>query len=395
VYLTSFVHGESLFRIAERWLRGHLDPNDGRRVTEILICDNFVLGHTLDAVASQLLHMTHRRPIRMREIRYKGELRDAICANPWDRTPRVEELIGRYLENPDFFYREAPIQGVMCADDEDRLVGLYRLKRPRRIAEKANRYIANWIFEVVQSEALRRASERAQRLRIPVERLLTPEEEMFQEFVGSEEAMVRGFRDGTLHLDKSAVAIHDVGGIKVVADAEQLSQLEETLEGQLMLRVVGREKHQGDYRASSIILEVPWDREDICRNFKEGQCWERYRHRGIAQEELEHGLEPFLEDAAPTIHIEVILSTFPDMVESELGASIHEERILAQRDQRTYRGYIPTNVEFIVEYLLAVGFSPTTRVDHLPIKLWGRYLRDTVISRIRELYGISDYGDYV
>jgi hypothetical protein len=78
------------------------------------------------------------------------------------------------------------------------------------------------------------------------------------------------------------------------------------------------------------------------------------------------------------------------MVESELGNSIHEERILSQRDTRVYRGYIPTNVEFLVEYLFAVGFSPTAQVDELPIKLWGRYLPDTVISQIRHLHGVPE-----
>jgi len=86
----------------------------------------------------------------------------------------------------------------------------------------------------------------------------------------------------------------------------------------------------------------------------------------------------------------VILSTFPDMVESELGSSIHEERIITQRDNKPYKGYIPVNVEFLVEYLFAVGFSPKVHVDYLPIKLWGRYLPDTVISHIRDLYQIPN-----
>jgi hypothetical protein len=78
-------------------------------------------------------------------------------------------------------------------------------------------------------------------------------------------------------------------------------------------------------------------------------------------------------------------------VESELGNSIHEEMILAQRGNTRYRGYLPTNVEFLVEYLFAVGFSPKTTIDHLPIKLWGRYLPDTVISDIRQLFNLPEH----
>jgi hypothetical protein len=392
VYLTSFVHREELFRIAERWLCGRLELQDARRITEILICDGFVLGETLEGVANVLLRMVHERPIRTRRIESKGELRDALCSGPWYRTPRVDELVRLYKDNPDFFYRETPINGVMCMDDDDRLVGLFRVKRPRRIAEKANRYIANWIFQMVQAQAQIMAAERARRIGISIDRLLTPKEEMAREFIQSEEAIARGFRNGAVRLDRAAVTIHDVGGIKIVADSKKLRDLEQTLSEQPIIRVVDKENYRGDYRASSLILEVPWDHEQVCRKFTDCQCWERYLRRGIPAEELKRGLEPLLRGADATIHIELILSTFPDMVESELGASIHEERILAQRDHRVYRGYIPTNVEFLVEFLFALGFSPTAQVDQLPIKLWGRYLPDTVISHIRALYGIPELG---
>jgi hypothetical protein len=88
--------------------------------------------------------------------------------------------------------------------------------------------------------------------------------------------------------------------------------------------------------------------------------------------------------------MELILSTFADMVESELGNSLHEERIVAQRDTKVYRGYIPMNVEFLIEYLFAVGASPHIHIGRLPIKLWGRYLPDTVIDQIRALYKMPD-----
>ena len=48
------------------------------------------------------------------------------------------------------------------------------------------------------------------------------------------------------------------------------------------------------------------------------------------------------------------------------------------------------NVEFLIEYLLAVGISPHTNIERLPIKIWGRYLPDTVIDHIRALHGMPD-----
>jgi len=392
MYITSFVHREELFEITRRWLCGRPEPQDGCRITEILICDGFVVGEVLEEVAGILIGMIHRGPFRVERIHLKGELRDVLCLGADETTGRVAELVRRYKENPDFFYKDAPINGALCLDEEGRLLGLYRIKRPRRIAEKANRYIANWIFNMVQDRARRLAEERARRLRIPLEMLLTPKEDMAREFISAEETITQSFRDGTIELDRRELSIHDVGGIKVVAEEEKLSRLEGLLVHHPDFRVVEREEYRGDYRARSLILEVPWDRGRITRRYTDSEAWKRYMGRGIPEEELKTGLDRWLEGAEPALRLELILSTFPDMVESELGSCIHEERIIAQRDSKVYKGYIPMNVEFLIEYLFSVGLSPQACVESVPIKLWGRYLPDTVISHIRRLYNVPENG---
>ena len=392
MYLTSFIHREDLFDITERWLCGRLEPKDGLRITQILICDGFVVGETLDTVARILLGLIDDKPLRMEPIQFKGELRDAICQNALNTTSRIAELIAHYRKNPDFFYRDAPIHGVACLNVQGHLLGFYRIKRPRRIGEKANRYIANWIFKMVQTRARRMAEERARKLGIPIKSLLTSKEEMALEFARAEEDIAEEFKAGTIKLDRSALTIHDLGGIKMVADTERLSQLERRVSDHPVIKIVDKEKYSGDYQADSFILQVSWDRGHVCRRYMQNQAWKRYLNRGIPQTELQKGLEPFLEGAKATLNIELILSTFPDVVESELGKSIHEERIIAQRDNKVYKGYIPMNVEFLIEYLFAVGLSPEISIGNLPIKLWGRYLPDTISSLIRKLYQIPEYG---
>ena len=59
MYLSSFIHRDDLFDITERWLLGRLEPDDGIRITKILVCDGFVLGLTLEALAAALLKMAH------------------------------------------------------------------------------------------------------------------------------------------------------------------------------------------------------------------------------------------------------------------------------------------------------------------------------------------------
>ncbi len=392
MYLTSFIHREDLFNITERWLCGRLRPDDGLHITQILICDGFVLGEALETMSNLLLGMIYDGPFQKEPIHFKGELRDVISFSPQEITPRLTELIRHYKINPDFFYREAPVSGVLCLGKERHFFGFYRIKRPRRIAEKANRYIENWIFRVVQDWARKMAEERARRLGIPIERLLTPREEMAREFTTAEGVIAERFKEGRMELDRSALTIHDVGGIKIVGNKERLSHLERALSNHPMIRIVDREKYLGNYQANSLIIEIPWDREPICRRYMDSLAWKKYLNRGIPEEELRKGLDPLLEGTKPTINIELILSTFPDLVESEFGNSIHEERIIAQRNSKVYKGYIPMNVEFLIEYLFAVGLSPQISIESLPIKLWGRYLPDTISSHIRELYHMPESG---
>jgi hypothetical protein len=391
MYLTSFIHRDDLFDIAERWLLGRLEPDDGLRITQILICDGFVLGQTLEAMLGVLLDTVHGKAFRRTRIQFKGQLRDAICSSPLDGSARIHELVSLYHTNPEFFYREAPINGSIYLDDQNRLLGLYRVKRPRRIAEKANRYVANWIFQRVQNRAKDMAWERAKDHNLTLEELITPQNLMELEFIKAEKDIAKMFKDNNIRLDKSDLEIHDVGGVKIVASEEKLSLLEKELSEQLNIRVNDRESFSGNYQATSLVIEVEWNPDHVCRRYMDLRAWKKYLNRGLPETELKKGLEPLLEGSKPTLKLELILSTFPDMVESELGNSLHEERIVAQRDNKLYRGYIPMNVEFLIEYLLAVGVCPHTSIEKLPIKIWGRYLPDTVIDHIRALYGMPDF----
>ncbi|HSB30478.1 MAG TPA: hypothetical protein VLD55_02660 [Candidatus Sulfobium mesophilum] len=390
MYLTSFIHRKILFDIAERWFCSRLEPGDVRKLTEILICDGFVIGETLESLTGRLTEITHQKPFHEKPIKLKGELRDLLCLSEKNATPRVSELFRRYRENPDYYYREAPISGVMCLDQQDRLLGFYRTKRPKRIAEKTNRRIAEWIFDNVLGRAREMAVERARLSGIPLENFVTPEVEMVMEFIRAEEFISQSFRDGSIRFDRTALTIHDVGAMKIVAEKEELEKLEKALAA-MDITIVEREDFKGHYQATNLVLEVPWDSESVCKRYMEKRGWEKYLARGIPEEDLKRGLEVFLNDAEPKINVELILSTFPDMVESELGNSIHEERIIAQRDNKRYKGYIPLNIELLVESLFVVGFSPSIDVDRVPIKLWGRYLPETMSSYVRKLYNLPEH----
>lgn len=391
MYLTSFIHREELLRIVERWLCGRPEPFDAMLLTRIFICDGYVLGETLETIIGRIVGELHNGEFRKVRIHSKGELRDALCHIAGRINPRMEYLFARYRQNPEYFYSETPISGSVCLDANGRLIASHRIKRPRRIAEKANRRIANWIFQTVQGKALAMARVRATKSGIPFESLITPRDEMEQEFIEAERIIADNFRQCSIRLDRPSITIDDVGGVKILGNEQQLVRLEEALGKDPSIGVGERKIFHGNYEASKMILDIPWDPEKICRKFIDSKSWEKYANRGISTSVLRKGIEPFMENAEERIKIELILSTPEAMVESELGNSIHEERIISQRDYKPYRGYIPVNVEFLLEYLFAVGFSPTTELKDVPIKLWGRYLPDTLVTFIRELMRLPEY----
>jgi hypothetical protein len=379
--------------MTERWLCDQLDPGDAERLTKILICDGFVLGETLKDLSRLLLDAIGVHSFETRRVHWKGELREVMC-KPFPATNgRMQALFALYSGNPEFFYAETPVNGFACIGADGQLLAMYRVKRPKRIAEKANRYIANWIFGQVQDRARRMAEMRAEKLGIQLQSLLTAEEDMALEFIVAEENISRGFRDASINLDKLALTINDIGGIKIILDENRQMLLEEILGQHDSIRIVEKEEHQGTYHAKNFILEIPWDPEQVCRRYRESEAWKKYVNRGIEPDELEKGLEPWFQHADSTIRVEMILSTFSNVVESELGVSIHEERVASQRDHKIYHGYVPMNVEFLIEYLFAVGLSPRITIERLPIKLWGRYLPDSIGYHIRQLYYMPEFDE--
>ena len=120
MYITSFIHREELLHIAERWLCGRPLPSDAMQLTRIFICDGYVLGETLETVTEKIVGKYCSDECRKVRIRFKGELRDALCKCNGPISPRMEYLFERYRNNREYFYYQTPINGVLCVDDGGR-----------------------------------------------------------------------------------------------------------------------------------------------------------------------------------------------------------------------------------------------------------------------------------
>ena len=96
----------------------------------------------------------------------------------------------------------------------------------------------------------------------------------------------------------------------------------------------------------------------------------------------------FLETGEEKVELEIILSNYQEMLESEIGRCMHEERIIRQRQEQQYTGQLARNVEYLMEYLFAFPASGQVGIEDLPIKLWYRYLPDYIDDVWKRLFSV-------
>jgi hypothetical protein len=88
------------------------------------------------------------------------------------------------------------------------------------------------------------------------------------------------------------------------------------------------------------------------------------------------------------VNLEIIVSSYAQMLESEIGSCMHEERIIRQRRNPQYLGQLAQNVEFLMEYLFTFPASGRREVGELPLCLWDCYLPDYFDEVLRRLFNV-------
>ncbi len=85
--------------------------------------------------------------------------------------------------------------------------------------------------------------------------------------------------------------------------------------------------------------------------------------------------------------MEIILTSYEELMQSEFGRSMHELRVLKMRDRQAYCGMIAHNAGYLIEYMLALALAPVTEITELPIKMYGRYLPESIVAAKNALFG--------
>ena len=389
ILLGSFLHHDELADILGRALEDRLIPGDAPRLKTIVNLSSYSGRVYSTWFAENLLHHIRGHAVQSRSVRTKGELKDLIVSNPYYANPRIDELIARYRKFPEDYYRETPYEGrVFTAGEPARYVGSRRIKRIRRIAEKCARRIVDYIVDQIRRRADELAIERALRLGIAKDQLITPPEEMVAEFQHAERRILKSIRDGLFVAAMPQFYIDDVVGIRILVDPESGQKFEEWIGQASDLTIVDEKHFSGDFSGRNMVVAWRLPTERLLLSPPDARASETLVRRSVAPDpaSLHKLYEEFVRSASGHVRFEILTIDYEQVLEAEIGRSQHEDHVRAQRDRKEYTGRLAQDVEALMVYLFSFAQSSLADLDELPIKLRGSYLDDYLAGLLRELY---------
>ncbi|HTY61330.1 MAG TPA: hypothetical protein VMG30_03635 [Acidobacteriota bacterium] len=393
--IDSFIHRSSLSEVISRWMVGKPAPGDVMRLKTIVNFNSYIARLWIDWFARDLLEAFHGvSPIHY-PISTKGQLKDFAIAHPRYTTARIEAMRLQYGRFPEDFYRDTPIDGVIYAaqfGDRQEFVGSSRIKRYRRIAEKGSRRIIDFMLGRIRANADLLAEERARNLGIAKDQLITPPETMVEEFNHAERRILKSIKNGMTQSDPLELEIPDVAGIKIIVEPKEYIRFREILARIPSLGIAEEERHTGKYDAINLRLTYGLPKERLLAEPLNEAYLRVLTYRGFHDSEVGRQYREFIESGEDEVGFEMIVASFEEFLESEIGHSMHEERIQEQRAHHEYNGHLATNIRFLMDFMLSLCSSPwCTDLEDVPIKLWIKYMPDTLERVVRKLYVPEKY----
>ncbi len=386
MYLTTMTHRDELFDLTLRWLNDRFEPQDGKIVTRIFLYESAVSAVLVGRVTG-LLARLFSGPLEIERIWQKQELRQRLIHYLPRNSERTSFLIRRFSDNPEYFFPRLPIDALLVTGPGPRLLAIGRIKRLSRVAEKVSFRLVDALFKEIQAEARVIAGRRAASSGVPLIDLVSSEREMYTDFTAAETEVARRFRNHNVWIPRRAMTVNDLLGFKIIGDQELIDRVPHLLQQQPGVALIETERHSGDYNATNLLVEITLPEPAILAAQLDQFDWSIARQRGLDPEETQRGFADYLARGADTVRMEIILTTYDELMESEFGRSTHELRVLRLRQRQAYNGPIAHNGAYLIEYLLALASSPTTDIVELPIKMYGRYLPETIDSAKCMLFG--------
>ena len=366
-------------------------PSDADLITRLVHFNNIYLSRYLKIFSEKVFQELHKCEMYCRPAYIKSDLKDIIVANPPYHNPRIDRLIADYHAKPERFYRETPFHATLFfkkSDTADEYLGSSRKKRVHRMAEKSARRIIDRIFDAIRKRADLLADDRARILGIPREQLATSQEEMIEEFLKAENRLLEDFKQKREIHDVEDMIINDVAGMKVILEDSRQGELLNVLRHMEGCKIVEEERHTGKYNATNVIVSYSPPREEILSQPLSEKIVDIMDLRGSRPDDSNREFAEFVRSGEDHIYMEIIVSDYEEMLESEIGRCMHEDRIIGQRLRQQYNGHLAKNIEYLMEYLFVFPYSTQRELGELPIKLWNHYLPDYFDEVLRRLYHI-------
>ena len=389
MYLTGLIHRDTLFSLVNRWFSDQLEPGDGRFITEVFIFESMISGPSCRNFLQEIHNKTVASPVSFQRIFLKDDLRQKIIRSSPLCSQRAKQLFRRYSEAPEELFPRTPVHLLMSTASDGSLLGMTRLKRVKRLAEKASRRVADRLEGSIRRAVKTIRLSRAYTLGLPPDMINSNKEEEAADFAEAERVVSGIFKEGGIVFEPEDLRVDDMIGFKFIGAPDELENIEGTICESPNVTLVEREVHNGKYCDINLLIDIELPPVGVLIDNVRNDNLAFAKMRGLDAPTLVKDFQHYVETGARTFRAEIILTTFEELVESEFGRAIHEERILEQRKQNSYAGRIGQNASFLIEYLMMLAMSPTTEIDHLPIKMWGRYLPDVFSMSVWKLFGID------
>jgi hypothetical protein len=388
--IDSFIHRSSLSEVISRWMVDTPAPGDVMRLKTIVNLNWYIARLWVDFVACDILEAFHGIPPIRYQAGTKGQLKDFAVTHPPYTTARIEEMRLRYNQFPEDFYRDAPIDGMIYAariGGDEQLIGSSRIKLFRRIAEKGSRRIIDFMLNHIRASADILAEGRARSLGISKAQLITSPERMAEEFSQAESRILKGIKNGTFKPQSLELEIPDVAGVKTIIEPRDYRRFRNLLAVTPGLTIAEEEHHSGNYNAINLKVAYVLPKERILAEPPNEAYLRLLSYRGFNAADVGRQYREFVESGEDEVRFEMIVAGFQEFLESEIGRSMHEERIQAQRAREDYNGHLATNIRYLMNFILSLCLSPWNEdLQEIPIKLWVKYMPDSIDRVMRRLY---------
>ncbi|MBN1546375.1 MAG: hypothetical protein JW902_06925 [Syntrophaceae bacterium] len=394
INIISYLHRDELRDLISRWMVDKAEPSDAVRLARMILFNQEYVSRYLKWFAADLFREFHGPDLTTRNITEKGELKDLIILNPPYHNGRIDMLIRQYREQPGRYYRETPFQGTLFCKgvwDQATYVGSTRIKRIRRLAEKSARLITDQVFRDIKRQADALAEERARQLGVSRIQLVTPPEEMLEEFLEAENHILERLASTRQLTEMPTLNINDVAGIKIITEDDRYHKLLDCIAERLKCEIVEEEQHTGIYNATNLIVQLrPPSGSVLAKTLSDKRLLYYLVQHGIGPDEADRMFQEFVNTGESSVYLEIIAINYQENLESEIGRCIHEDRIIEQRHGKQYRGHLAKNIEYLMEYLFTFPSSGKAEIGELPIKLWNRYLPDYFDEVMKRLFHLRN-----